>query len=266
MNPRVRFAFTNLVAEAASVTASSEQASFPATNALAPQRPFLPWRSAALGVQTIEFDLGAAADLGLIFLNRTNFTAATISGSGGTGSFSIACTIGANPITGRYQHAIIPTASVPFHCRTITVSIAAQTPTDGGGSYLLGGVWAGAALTPPQNFTFQIEYDRIEPKTAVQAEHRGWQQRLVRGEPIARLTTRRVTRVQDFPRVMINDHLRAWFLLDRYMDEAEIFALYLNNEDPSQAYVCRRVTDARWSHYRQRLAQGGFAIEEVVGP
>lgn len=263
MRRKIQFSFQNFVSDA-TITASSEAASYPATNIAFPERPFMPWRSGATGAQSVVIDFGSAQTLGVVVLARTNFVTATLAGnasdSWGSPSFSQAITITRNPLTGRYQYAALLTG---FTFQFMRISIASQTPTDGAAYYLLGGVWAGAATAPPKNFLYQVEYRTIEPRVDLQPDHGGWRQRVHLGEPVARMSATRVARTT-FPTPFVDDHLRLWTDLDRQMREADKFALFLNNLDSSQGYVVRRTSDMTWRQGRHRRSDSSLDLEEAV--
>ena len=263
----IKFSFANVV-DGATITGSSEDADYPASNIANPERPFLPWRTTAITDQNVVIDFTTTTQLSLIILVRTNFAAATIQGNAtntwGAPSYSQAVTIARNPVMWRYQYAILP---VGFNYRYLRIFIPAQTPVDGASYFLLGGVWAGATLTPPKNFLLQVEYEALEPKRDLQPDHSGWRQRLVLGEPVCVMRTRRMAEVSFIRRratPFVDDQLQDWMDLDRQMRDADYFGLFLNNDDPSQGYVMRRVSDAQWAHSRRTRAESQFDLEEVI--
>lgn len=262
----IRFSFLNLLGFDATIcTGSSQQsASFAAQNVKTPQRPFFPWRTGATGDQNVVVDFGSAKVVEALVLVRTNFVTARIQGnpsdSWGAPAFDQLVTIDENPQNGRNQYGSILTG---FNYRFLRILIPSQTPIDGVGYYLLGGIWAGTQVRPPSNFLYQVNYDTIEPLVDLQPDHKGWRQRLTLGEPVAKLTAKRKART-GFPQPFVNDHLRRWTALDRQMREADFFAFLLDNGDPSQSYVMRRISEMAWSHNRQRLSEGDLILEEAI--
>jgi hypothetical protein len=262
----IRFSFTNEVAaDAVTVTGSSQQsASFPAENLKTPQRPFLPWRTGATGAQSAVIDFGSAKTIDTLVLARTNFASANIQGnasnSWGSPSFDQAITIDQNPLTRRYQYGAV---LIGFNYRYLRILIPSQTPVDGAAYYLLGGVWAGPQTLPPNSFLYQVEYETVEPLLDLQPEHKGWRQRLTLGEPLAKMTAKRMARTR-FPTPFVNDHLRRWVMIDGQTREAGIFGFLCDNGDTSQSYVVSRITELRWNHNRQRVSESDIGLEEAI--
>lgn len=262
----IRFSFANLLApSSATVVGSSQQSlSFAAANVKAPQRPFLPWRTSGVGDQDVVVDFGSAKTVDVILLARTNFTTARIQGnasdSWGAPAFNQLVTITQNPMNLRYQYGAVLTA---FSYRYLRILIPSQTPTDGASYYLLGGLWAGGQTRPPDTFLYQIKYDTGEPQIDLQPEHKGWRQRLILGEPYAKMTVRRKARV-NFTQPFIDDQLRRWVLVDGQMRQADFFGFWPDRGDTSQAYVMRRITELGWDHNRQNLAEADLTLEEAI--
>jgi hypothetical protein len=262
----VRFSFLNLLGlDVTTATGSSQQStSFSASNVKTPQRPFFPWRTGALGDQNVVVDFGVAKAVETFLIARTNFTSARIQGnpsdSWGAPAFDQAITIDRNPVNGRYQYGATLTA---FNYRFLRVLIPSQTPVDGVGYYLLGGLFAGTEVRPPMNYLYQVNYDTIEPLIDLQPDHKGWRQRLTLGEPVAKMTVKRKART-NFQQPFVGDHLRRWADLDRQMREADFFAFLTDSGDTSQSYMMRRISEMSWSHNRQRLSEGDLVLEEAI--
>lgn len=263
----MRFSFLNYMGlDVTTVTGSSQQStSFAAQNLKTPQRPFFPWRTGATGAQNAVVDFGSAKSVETFVLVRTNYSSARIQGnssnSWGAPPFDEEITLDANPQNGRYQWGGVFTG---FNYQFLRLLIPSQTPTDGVGYYLTGGIWTGLETRPPKDFLYQINYDTIEPLVDLQPDHKGWRQRLTLGEPVAKITAKRKARA-NFPRPFTNnDQLRRWTAIDKQCREADFFAFLMDNGDPSQSYVMRRVSEMSWSHNRQRLAESDIVLEEAI--
>lgn len=245
--PLFRYSFANLLTVAA---ATSEDADYPASNLLHPERPFMPWKSTSTAEQTLTLTLSGAVSL--VILVGANFTQATLNGN--------AITIGRSPFNRRYQYgtAILPAvASLPL-------VIPSQTPTDGGTKFRLGGIWAGASVVPPMNPRFNVEHTTLTPILDLQPEHQGWRERLFMGDPIVNLRVSRVARTTRLTPAL-NDHLRRWADIDRQVMEADYFGLFLNAGDSSQAYVVRvREPEITWQRARLKLSESEYDLEEVI--
>lgn len=253
----------------ADVTPSSEDAAYLGDNARSPQRPFMPWRTAALGDQSIVFDWGAARKIDLVLLVNANFTSARIQGNASnvwtSPSFNQLITIARNPQMWRYQHGVIVTG---LNYRFTRVFIPSQTPVDGAAYYSLGGVWAGTISTLPRPFRWEASYQTLQPRDDLQPPHGGARQRISLGEPVARVIARAYSTINE-NRPMRSDQLADWMNIERQIRASDFFVpvMEINYQfDNAQVYVLRRVNQTEWQTTRPGLVESTWELEEVVGP
>lgn len=264
--PTHRISYTNLVADG-TVTASSESADYPAENVKQAGQPFLPWRTAALGVQTLVVDLGVTpATQVLLILNRTNFVTATIeantSDSWGSPALSQPITIAENPVNGRYMHSLV---FQNFPYQFVRLVIASQTPVDAAAYYLLGGLWVGECITVPSNVLADIEITTKQPRKDLRPPHEGWLERLVLGEELAVLTVPRQAKATRIAPLRDNDKLSRWALIDRLIWRAGRFAFFFNAGDPTQGYIVfTDVDNITWRMANRLRATGDWRLEESL--
>ena len=255
----------NYVATAA-ITTTDPNGSATADYIRSPGRPFLPWRTGALGAQNIVINFGSTKSVKLLLLVRTNFTTANIQGhpsdSWGAPAFDQAITISRNPWNYRYQWGM---RVVGFSYQYMRISIPSQSTTDGSTGYLLGGVWAGDELRIPRQFRFDYDAETVEPLVDMIPPHQGWRQRLIMGEPMARFTFSRIATIDQFTPGYA-DQLLAWKDIDRQIRENDICALLLTTQDPAQAFVVRPTGDNKWRRNKYTMAEHQITYEEVLGP
>jgi hypothetical protein len=267
----MRLSFVNLAA-AATITASSADPNYPASFLARPQRPFLPLKTQALGVQTVVVDLlsaQAVEGLASVHLNFTSFAwqaddAPTFNSAGGNPQHvSPALIATRNPITGRFTHLYRPGAMTPR--RYWRQVIADQATQDGLAVYREGGLWiAGSLVAVPEGVLWGIRLRRVRPREDAQPKHGGWRQRSLRGDPIAHLAAQRVTQT-DFDTPGLSDNLATWLELERQWTASDLALVSLADGDPSQVWIMRYLEDLEWE------VDGGKSVatleaEEVVGP
>lgn len=261
----LRLSFSNLAA-AATVTATSEDLVYAAVNARAPERPFLPWKTGALGDQRLVIDFAATTALDAVALVRTNFASATIQGNDTdvwtSPSYDEDITIAVNPWSGRYQHAHRVVAP-GFSYRYLSILIPSQTPVDGASAYLLGGVWAGLLAATPRSFLQEYQAQRIEPRQDIGPDSRAWQQRLTLGEPRVSVKVRLQALTGRPPGV--GDELGTWLGLQRTMASVDVFLASIEDSDPGQAWIVRSIAEPQWS-LDNRMATADAELMESVGP
>jgi hypothetical protein len=275
----MRLWFVNRAA-AATITASSQDANYPATFLGSPQRPFLPWKTLALGAQSAILDLLSAQSVDGLASIHTNYTAFTWeaddaitfnSGGGGAPQYqSPAITSGVlvgavprrNPWHRRYGHLHRPSPSVVR--RYWRHSIPNQATTDGTSVYRNGGVWLGLSSSPPTSFRLNPKVRKVKPRVDTQPPHEGWRQRSIRGDTLVRITLERPARTNRAARAF-NDELEAWLELEGQWDVGDIALVSLYDDDPSQVWVMRRIDEDEWTA-GWPLAEGAIELEEVTGP
>lgn len=246
----------NLLAGASAITPSSETTSYQASNVATPAKPMLPWRTAALGAQTLVIDFGSATALDVVALIRTNFASATVQGHASDAwtspSYSKDITVARNLGNFRYQHVHRTALSaVPFNFRYLRLLIPSQTPLDGAAYYLLGGLWAGRWATVPRDINWPYSVTRIEPGVLVEPDHKGWEQWLSLGEPRVEITVGRRAVRPPGGVPGLGDELAAWLELERLTLEAGASLLQIEPGDPSQCWVVGRNASPSWSHDMQ---------------
>ena len=247
-------------------TPSTEDATYAAVNAQTPQRPFLPWRTTALGAQNLVIDFGAARTISLVILVNTNFTSATIQGNAtnvwGSPSFSQNITIARNPQMWRYQHGVMISG---FNYRFLRILIPSQTPVDGVAYYSLGGLWAGTLATLPRPFRWESTFETFQPRQDVMAPG-GSRKRLSLGEPIARATVRAYSKANE-NRPMLNDQLADWLNIERQLRASDFFALVPEVSgvyDTAQILIWRRVNQTQWPTSQLGLVESTWELEEMT--
>jgi hypothetical protein len=244
---KLRFSFLNALT---SVTATSEDSGYPASNLLTPRAPFIPWKSTSTATQTLSLTMSEASDL--ILLVRANFTEATIGG--------VEVDLSRNFVNWRYQLVHLLSSGVT----TLSVVIPTQATTDGASYFSLGGIWAGPQVLPPLDFRFDVSPETLVGEITVKPDHGGWAEVMRLGEPRASFA---VTRVATKLRRLSpgrGDSLQSWSEIDRQCWEAEVFAMAFNAGDDSAAYVCRRIGAIDWNRNRLNIAEGALKLEEVI--
>lgn len=271
----LRMSFVNLAACGDVTTCATVQSSgFCSSQAQAPQRPFLPWRTTTTtAAQAVVFDFGAATAIDLFFVNRTNFATIRLQGdntstwSGAVNYDSTNVTVTRNPYTGRYQYLHCSTG---FNHRYLRVLIPSQDKvleqeTDSAVEYfLVGGVWAGASTNPPNHLRVPAEVRVEEPRLDVGPFHQGWEQRLRLGAARTVLTASRLVGATPATPAL-SDDWRTALGVDRRMRERDVFLVDLNLSDPSQAWVMRRRSDLLW-RFGGAVSESLVEFAEVVGP
>lgn len=261
----MKLSLLNLVA-AASVIGSTAAAAFPAANVKSPERPFQPWRSTGLGVQSLVVDFGAAVVLNVVAPIHANVGTVTIQGNATdvwtSPAYSQTQAIGRNPWNTRYQAAHLP---VGFTYRYLRLLIDSQTPLDGLAYYSLGGLWAGGLESPARAVRYDYDIEPIEPRKDVQPEHGGWRERLTMGYPLSQIMTRRQALLAADTVAGLADQLAAWLDLDRRMFAGDYFLLLLDRDVSRHVWVARRLNTPRW-RIAWPLAESDLEFEEVVGP
>ena len=263
--------FTNLLSllTGSSFTTSSEDVLYLGANVRKPERPFLPWRTTALGDQGITVDFGQGRQIALVVLVNCNFTSARIEGTNNNAEwagapFSQTVTIARNPRMWRYQHGVIVTG---FAYRYMRIMIPDQTPVDGATYYSLGGLWAGTIATMPRPWRWEVEYQTIEPREDAQPRHAGWRQRLALGEPFVRMIVRTHSRVNEAHPAQ-DDQFEQWSDLERQVHVSDFFVPVneINGTyDTSQVLVVRRVNQSQWTSAGLGMLESTWELEEVTG-
>jgi hypothetical protein len=257
----------NLLATAVAVTASSEASGYPAINIKAPQRPFAPAKTAALGVQSWTIDYGAATPRDHLALIHANFVsariqlddAATFDSNAGSPQYDEAVTITRNLVHGRYHH-LHRFGSTLTH-RHERILVLDQDTIDDATGYRLGGAWAGLLVSSPRGLKLDMSLRPLEPKQFIGPDHEGWEEELNLGNTVAVITATRHAIVAK--PVGLSDELRDWLDLERRWSEVGFALVSLVDGDPSQVWVMRRKSAAGWDT-RFPKAESQVELKEVV--
>ena len=257
---RVRISTTNFasIAAGATVSGSSEDPEFPATNVQNAGRPFSPWKLTGTS-GTLTVTLGASQPVSGIILVRPNFPEVQIQ----VGAFDETYTLARNPYNFRYQHGVYLGSTQTVS--SVTITMPSGTPTDGSSAFLLGGIWIGTFEFLPQNFRFDINIATVQPLSDIAPQHQGWRQRLIMGEPLSRLAVMRSSRItKNMPG--FDDNLGQWQDIARRIRLNDTLGLILGDADPSQAWVMRPINEAHWQWTRRRLlrAESPWELEESI--
>lgn len=262
---------TNLVAaDATTVTGSSQDATYVDDNIQSPDRPFYPWRTTAITAQNIVFDFGSPKPIRLVLLVNCNYTSARVQGNAsdawGAPSVDEAITIGQNPWTRRYQHALVLSG---FDYRYMRLLINAQTPTDGAAYFSTGGLWAGTIATMPRDLRENVLYEKVEPRFEARPPHDGWMQRARRGNAYMRMTYALYSTADERAPGKA-DQLAQWLDIEDQMRSSEHFVVVpeLGGDysvmDTSQVYVTRRRNNVAWEPEGLGLYAAVWNLEESV--
>ena len=264
----LRLSLSNLVVNATILDTTSADTIYVVENVKTPQRPFKPWKTTSIATdQSFVVDFGGTTTIEAIGLIRTNFTSVWIQGnsvnSWGSPPYNLPITVGRNPWNTRYQYGYRP---VGFAYRYLRIAISPpQTPTDGGGVYKLGGLWAGTLTTAPRDFAETYSINRIEPRMDVSPGSRAWTQRLTMGEP--RVAIRMKLDVITGGPPAKTDLLASWLDLQRQMTDAQYFLALMEDNDPAQSYVVQPGAEPDWQIGTGSIStQGQFTLEEMMGP
>jgi len=135
----------------ATITASTQDATYLAVNIRTPQRPTLPARTTAITDSWWVIDHATATPIDIVGLIGTNFTAVKIqmnaTDSWGAPTYdSGTLPIAPSPGHGRYH--CIHRLAAQQNLRFTRIFVPAQATTDGAGYFRLGGVHEGVVATP----------------------------------------------------------------------------------------------------------------------
>ena len=259
MIARLGFSFVNMIA-GASVSASSEMAGFPGSNAQKIGHPQEPWKTDAgdLGEQTYVADLGEAMAPRVFSLSRANVDTivleANSSDEWADPPVMLTFDIARNIYNWRYQVGAYLDAGLSYQFWRLR--IPDQTPLDGASSYAISGFWLGDVVFPPSHFLYDIEFKTIRPGVKVDLVTGG--SRIVKtGNPCAGISAQRTARI-DRIRPGYGDQLAAWSEIDRQRWEAGRYLMVLDGVDTTQAFVVDESGDLAWQ--RQSVLRSHSAL------
>jgi hypothetical protein len=242
------YSFVNLAASA-TITASTQDSVYIATNAGQAADRYLPARTTVATDSWWLFDFTTATVLEFLELLRVNFTAARVQGnatdSWGSPSFNQLIAIDRNPFNEQYTFAAALTG---FNYRYLRLFVATQTPKalDIDGPVLsvfnLGGLWAGLATSAPSGFGADVLYHRIEPRAVVKQRFGAWSKQASMGNTLVRLKLPRKARMTHAAPYAA-DEARSWLDIDGRAKAAGTFAFFDNTGNASLGWVVRSLND-----------------------
>lgn len=264
----MKLSFANLLS-GATITGSADLAGFGASNLKTAGSPFsAPAKTSATGAQNYVIDFLTATTIDFFGIVHCNFTSATWQGNAantwGAPSYSQAITIARQGWNWRYQNHTEPSgAGTPFSYRYARLSIPNQTPTDGASGYRIGGVFAGRFSTA-NYWRWALDIRTRLPRKDTEAEHEGWGDRVVLGDPVVEITAQLV---DDVRRASpgLGDGLATWQELLRQVWAADVFWLYPNKGDTSACWPVRQRNDIAWS-LDAGMGTAPWELKEVVSP
>jgi hypothetical protein len=266
----LRASTTNLTASS-TITASTEDASYPRTNLRVPEEPDNPAKTTVTTDSWWVIDHGSAKSVaawGLLYANFTSVKVqANATDSWGAPSYdSGTLTIGTNPGNGRLCLFHRPGSAQNF--RYNRIFIPSQTPTVVPGQvsssdrFRLGAVWACSALTsPPRDILWDPDVEEVEPLEDVftLSERR---QRLDLGASLFRLSGRVQAATGAVP--MLADEIASWHTFERAWKNADIALVSFSDDHAFWTCVMRDLSPIRWKPHAG-LSERDFEWEEVAG-
>ena len=259
----VRASVTNL-ADAATITASTSDAAYPASNLGTPEEPDNPAKTTVSTDSWWLIDHGSAKAVVAWGLLYSNFTSVKIQAnatdSWGAPSYdSGTITLATNPGQGRLCLFHRPATQTYRYNR---IWVPTQTPTDAAAGFRLGGVWACSALTSaPRDFLWDPDIEEVEPFEDVftVSERR---QRLSLGAALFRMSGKIQGTTGATP--MLSDEIASWHTFERAWKDADIALISFSDDHPNWVGVMRDLSPIKWT-IRAGLSERDFEWEEVAG-
>lgn len=239
---------------APSITADSEDSTYPASNLILYGNTKRHWRSQVATEVKIVFDYTSAKTLLAVALFDCNFTSVYIEGSADdiTYSFSQVFTISKDERTQRYD--LYATLSA-FNYRYMRIRIPAQTPVDSATYFRIGTVVSlDILLTLTANPSYPYAYTTDERVTVNQFKS-GGREVVNRGDLLWKGSFQ-------WPALEVANEPELWTLNGLKKDAKLIF--YENNSDTSKAYICRRISPVKvaWKQF-QIVSIARIDLEEI---
>lgn len=262
-HPRV--SLTNHLATATVLAVTSQQASWPASFALQPQRRELRMRTTATTQQTLDLDLGSAKLNEMFLIINPNFTVAQLfidnaSTFAAPDYSSGSLLIAQNRWNQRYAHGhlIMP----PQMKQYVRFRIPAQATTDGA-AYFSFALWCG----PQEEIPVDIRLDEaitMAREEATVTTMGGAEQVLELGPPYTVIEAQRFAETADRS-PGYGDELGAWLELDSRMDNTGFWGFWLDRGSSAEAWIMRRRNRPQW-RVGAPQATDAWQLREVWGP
>jgi hypothetical protein len=270
---KLRVSVTNWLSTATVLSRTSEAAGYPATNALQPQRPFLPWRTtSASTLQDVSVDFGSAKKVELVAAVGLNYGSTITFFFSNDSTFATGVTgvgplsVGYNIWSSGYRRAtLIGAPGVGITNRYMVYRITANAAY----SYFdTGGLWAGELLPLDRDIRWGETMERIEPVLDIAPSHRGWRQRVEMGPPytVIHAAPLAVAHIGGGERGFISNELNQWNVLNHNMSGGR-FACWFSNvtSGGDDVWIVRRLNDPSWT-INQVTSEITLDLEEATGP
>jgi hypothetical protein len=267
MATALRVSAANYCSTATVSTYSSQQTGYPATNALEPQRPFLPWRSTTSSSDHyLNVDLGAQKLVELVVLVGVNYQSARITlavDSAFTNSpySSGIVAVNYNLWSSAYRRAFLIAPGVTV--RYLQLMIPANAAL---GVFDTGGIWAGALISMSRDIRWDEMMERVEPHVDVEPSHRGWRQRMQMGPAYSIIHAKALAAVGSGENPSTSIELNEWRTFHHYTTGGAPIAWYSNRTTSFEdVWIMRRINDPAIP-INQRASEFAVELEEVTGP
>jgi hypothetical protein len=259
----IRVSPTNLVATA-TVSASSQDDTYPAVNILTPHQPTLPARTTVITDSWWVLDLGSALPVTVVGLIGTNFTSVVVQANGadtwGAPTYtSGTLAVGRNPAHGRRHLCHQPAATVTQ--RYWRLFVPAQTPTDGAAYFRLGGIHLGTQVLPLEDVLVSYTLHTDEAWLDVQPFTQGYRTRARLHEAVARLTLNRRTALGTVPGVA--DDYAAWQAVEWAWHLTDYALVSLRDDLTSWCWIMHRLSVPAWA-LSSKIGDATLELEEVI--
>jgi hypothetical protein len=250
---------------------TSEAAGYPSTNALQPQRPFLPWRTTSASTyQQFAVDFGSAKKVELVAAVGLNYNSTITFFFSDDSSFSTGITT-VGPLTMGYniwssgfrRATLVGAPGVGITNRYMLYRITANAAY---AYFDTGGIWAGDLVPLDRDIRWGETRERIEPVLDIAPPHRGWRQRVEMGPPYTVIHAAPLAVAQSGERGVLSNELNQWLTLNHYMTGGR-FACWFSNVTPGgdDVWIVRRVNDPSWT-INQVTSEETLDLEEATGP
>jgi hypothetical protein len=268
MTTALRISAANYCSTASILTVSTAATGYPATNALEPQRPFLPWRTtSASTTQTLALDFGAQKLVELVAVVGCNYQSAALyldTDSAFAEPISYQSGIVAvnyNLWSSGYRRAwlISPGVTVRYLNFQIPANAALST-------FDTGGIWAGALIGMSRDIRWDEIMERIEPHIDVEPSHRGWRQRMQMGPAKTIIHAKALAVVGPGENPSNANELNEWRTLHHYTTGGAPVAWFSDRTGAAEdVWIVRRLNDPAVP-INQRASEFDVELEEVTGP
>jgi hypothetical protein len=267
MATALRISQTNYCVTATVSAATSAATGYPATFALEPHRPFLPWRSTTSSSDHfLNIDFGTQKLVELVVLVGVNYQSARISLAVDAAFTNSPYTSGIvavnyNLWSSGYRRAFLIAPGVTV--RYLQLMIPANAAL---GAFDTGGIWAGPLIGMSRDIRWDEIMERIEPHVDVEPAHRGWRQRMQMGFPKTIVHAKALAVVGPGQNPSDYPELNEWRTFHHYTTGGAPVAWYSNRTATfDDVWIVRRVNDPAVP-LNQRASEFDVELEEVTGP